>query len=508
GPTLAIEPIATLGETLLLSRRSIAAKASAGRRFDVAEWDRVEPVLFELDAHGRFAAVEIFAPDKLGDAMRRLYERYAERLPEGKDGERAAAAALAALLRTNGDPDRMAAILGPDIEGVDHRQLSTWSMRGSEAYLEHLRALRQVADVVEFSQREILALRPDAMLYRVMHSGTERTGGGVYERLFLSLFVADANGRLARAEWFDNDREAEALARFDELAGGAPEPSRPARRVRPNSVTALWERAAAAFAARDLDAVALLLADDFEVVHHPTGQAFDRAQDLDSWRLFLRNESAQLSVEPVATLGASLALGRQRSSASALKGGNFDVGAYELDWIVLWEVDGHGRAKRGEIFADDRLGDAIVRLYQRYAELQPEGPERERAAVCARSLEAFVGPLDREHWAAAMAPEIEQQDHRTLPSWSARGASEALGHLDALSSASPPRAPSVSTSCSPRRPALGSTAARTRGSTARAAARMSAPSCASPSPGPTAAGCASSSSTRNARPRPWRASTS
>ena len=39
-----------------------------------------------------------------------------------------------------------------------------------------------------------------------------------------------------------------------------------------------------------------------------------------------------------------------------------------------------------EIFAADHLGDAIARLYERYAEQLPEGPERERAAVAALAV--------------------------------------------------------------------------------------------------------------------------
>lgn len=65
---------------------------------------------------------------------------------------------------------------------------------------------------------EVLALGPSAVLVRRVHSGTERLGGGAYERPFLVLFPTDRDGRLARAEWFEDDREAEALACFEELS--------------------------------------------------------------------------------------------------------------------------------------------------------------------------------------------------------------------------------------------------------------------------------------------------
>jgi len=59
------------------------------------------------------------------------------------------------------------------------------------------------------------------------------------------------------------------------------------------------------------------------------------------------------------------------------------------------------------------LGDAVVRLYERYAELLPDGPERTRAAATARSFSG-IAAFEVGRWAAAVAPAIEVVDHRTL----------------------------------------------------------------------------------------------
>src|SRR5438093_5990715 len=112
-------------------------------------------------------------------------------------------------------------------------------------------------------------------------------------------------------------------------------------------------------------------------------------------------------------------------SASGFVGGTFDVGAYEREQIALNEVDAHGRRRRAELFATDRLGDAVARLYERYAELLPDGPARARAAATARSVAAMEGPIDLDRYAALVAPTSENVDHRILGTWSARGA-EAL----------------------------------------------------------------------------------
>src|SRR5262249_3376230 len=64
------------------------------------------------------------------------------------------------------------------------------------------------------------------------------------------------------------------------------EPARPVRRrVRANAATANAARRDAAFAARDIDAIAALQADDIDGVHHPTGALYDRAQTLVLCRL-------------------------------------------------------------------------------------------------------------------------------------------------------------------------------------------------------------------------------
>ncbi|MGH9670631.1 MAG: hypothetical protein ACRD3A_11035, partial [Terriglobales bacterium] len=62
--------------------------------------------------------------------------------------------------------------------------------------------------------------------------------------------------------------------------------------------------------------------------------------------------------------------------------------------IILIEADAQGRHRRQEAFAADRLGDAVARLYERYADLLPDGPARARAAATARSVAApMVEPI-------------------------------------------------------------------------------------------------------------------
>jgi len=431
-----LEPLATLGDALVLSRRRVSASATRGGRFDVGAYEQEAYTVAELDDRGRWCRHEVFGADHLHDARVRLYERYAELLPDGPERARATAAArsLDVFRRAETDPDILVAVLAPDFEGVDHRHLSSHSLRGAAAYIEHLRAWRQVADDLVFRECDVLALAPHAALVATLHTGTARSGGGAYERPFLTLLVLDANGGLARAEWFDADREAEALARFDEIVAAAAPQRTVRRRVTPNPATRNVERFGAAVAARDLDALADLLCDDIQTVHHGTGLTYGRKGFLTTWRSMFRAERMTRWQEILASLGDSLVLGRHTVQLEGFAEAHLAaVGPVEVSEVNIFEVDERARARRIDLFPPEKLGAAVARLYQRHAELLPEGPERARAAATAASFAVFQdADYDPEQVVCALAPDFESVDHRHLSSWSLRGADAYLAHLRAL----------------------------------------------------------------------------
>src|SRR5262249_22298941 len=162
------------------------------------------------------------AVDRLGDAVVRLYERYAELLPDGAARARAAATACSVTglpVRARVEPadvDRYAAVLAPALEFVDHRTLGAGSTQGANAYLAWVHALYDLSDNVGIRIYDVLGLRSDALLVHLMNTGTQRSGGGDYERPFLILWAFGPDGLVARIEQFDAERDGEALARFDE----------------------------------------------------------------------------------------------------------------------------------------------------------------------------------------------------------------------------------------------------------------------------------------------------
>ncbi|MGH7289513.1 MAG: nuclear transport factor 2 family protein, partial [Myxococcota bacterium] len=216
------------------------------------------------------------------------------------------------------------------------------------------------------------------------------------------------------------------------VAPAGPPPSEAARptvrRVRSNAAVMNIRSLEAAVAAQDAEAFDPLISDDAMSVDHTTGTELDRSRIVRSWRTYLAAENFTFGSEPLATLGEALALVRQFSAASGVARGNVDVGAYEREMIVLVEVDTAGRRQRSEFFAPRRLGDAIARLYERYAELHHEGPERERAAATARSVAALLGPPDL--W--PFAPDVEATDHRSVGWGTLHGPDAAVRVIRAL----------------------------------------------------------------------------
>ncbi len=421
-PSHGSEPLATLGDALALCR--IAVSGSARDESAAGAWEVDRIGVIEVGPDGRRERFEVFADDRLGDAIVRLYERYAELLPAGPQHERAAATAcsIAALMESS-EHDRWAAAISPEIHLVDHRLLGFGSSRGAARYLAGLRALYEDAENVAMPVEDVLAACPDALLVVRTVTGTGRLGGGAFDRQFLQLWTFDADGLGAQQELFDPDRAADALARFDDLTA---EPARPARRVRPNAATANAARVDALVAARDVEAFPSLVTDDIQVVHHLTGIVYGGEAVLHT----LREVSAQPGLayrhDPLATLGDSLALFRFSMSATRATMPGFDVGAFDVEHVVLADVDARGRRRWVEMFAADRLGDAVVRLYERHADLLPEGPERTRATAIARSFASLSGRISVARYTSALAPEFELDDHRILGTSAASRADEAV----------------------------------------------------------------------------------
>ena len=187
-----------------------------------------------------------------------------------------------------------------------------------------------------------------------------------------------------------------------------------ARRVRPNAATTQLSRFDAAMAARDVDGIAEVLTGLHEVDHHlPTDEV---AEESIRWFQQMAGNAIGLSYvhEHLATLGDRLCVSRARISLAGLADEEFLFGASIVEPIVVVETDAAGARPRIDIFADDRLADAIVRLYERHADLLDEGPMRHSAAARARTVTAILTAMSIDTVASTFAPHVEFVDHRPV----------------------------------------------------------------------------------------------
>jgi ketosteroid isomerase-like protein len=375
------ETLASLGDSLALSWHLLAFEGFREAHLaEVGLSELAEIVLIEADERGRWIHVEIFAPERLGHAVARLYERYAEQAGAG-------AAATARITR---------AIL------VDPPDLET-PVRGAEAIREYLRAMFEAED---FAVRvdDVLCLRDDAILFRQTTRGTLRSSGGAYERNLLSLWVCGGDGRLARIEEFDVAREAEALARFAELAAPVAPPLRFA-----NAATRAVDRGSAAIAVRDWEGFASLFA--------PGGRHYDRTRmaqiesDLQAWLVSFRQIVEMTSAPPVrkllATRGERLALFRMTWS-----GAEGDIGPSEIDWLLIVEVDDHGLHSAVVVHDPEDLDAAYAELDARYEAV--EGAAYAAHHTLNRAFTRAIATGDWAHVVALCAPTFVEYDHRSL----------------------------------------------------------------------------------------------
>jgi class 3 adenylate cyclase/GNAT superfamily N-acetyltransferase/ketosteroid isomerase-like protein len=406
---LAIEPLASLGDSLALFRHLTTASSAKGKSFDFGAYEVEHLLLAEVDAYGRQLRGEFSEVNRLGHAVARLYERHAELLPEGPERHRAEATARSVARWLKVEDGGIAAAVSPAVEFADRRPLGMGSARGADPFLRGHRAQYDLARDISFRIEDVVALEPSAFLLQSTTSGVERDGGGAFERPLLLLGVFGPNGLVTRIEWFDPDHPTEALARFDELANS---PGARRRRVQPNAATANAARFDAAFAARDADALESTVAPGAQSFHHPTGASYDTARMLGIWCLLSEAAGSRFVHEPLATLGESLALFHDSIWYEPPPGDPAAPGSMAWEEIVLMEVDAEGRARHFEMFAEHHLADALARLHQRYAELLPDGAQRERAAATARAVARSFEPPERGALGDFLAAHVELVDHR------------------------------------------------------------------------------------------------
>ncbi len=429
-----LEALATLGDGLCLARRRVRASGKQGGRFDVADYEMDHLVLTDVVEDGVWRS-EVFSVERFGAAVVRLYERHGERLGAGPEAVRSAGIARAvAAIDAPVDVGRLPGAYARDLTLADHRVLATWSCASRDELANHFGHQLELVDNFTGRIDDVLALGPAMLLAHVTYHGIGRDSGGPFENRICVLYRFGDDGRVAAIDCYEAEREADALARFDELTADSSErhaTDRPSRRtVRANAATRISEGFLRTINARDAAALEDLLAEDLRVRAPPDGASYAGARVHGHVARRLQGEAPRVRAggarEPRRSHGGTPPPCHCRRCARLQRWRT--SGGRSSTRSSCVEADAFGKCRRMDLYAPEKLGDAIVRLYEGYAAGLPQGAARTRAAGIAASMMTYNGAIDLDRVAAVTDPSSSNVDHRVFGTWTMAGADEVLRH--------------------------------------------------------------------------------
>jgi class 3 adenylate cyclase/ketosteroid isomerase-like protein/tetratricopeptide (TPR) repeat protein len=384
-------PIATRGERLILVRGRFRGPADSA-------FEAEGLVLVEVDEAGRETAVIAFDPDDLDAAIAELDERYIagegaafqDILRAMFDGVRAA---------NEGDWSAVRSSLADDLTLTDHRPVALGDVRGADVFIATQKEFLALANFKAFV-RTVPAVATDRILFE-MWTPIKTHDGSSYEIGYYVL-AQWQGGVTTRAEFFPFDRLDDALARFHELESPT---MRPAGGVAENAAWARVTDVLAALKSSDWSTASARAADDlFLEDRRPGLRSSVRGRDAGVGHLrsiYASGVVARTVESLLATRGARLCLFRQHLVAT----NDFDI-----DLLVMAEVDSASQFVRGIFFEHDDLDGAYEELMERYiaGEGRPYEAMLRAAFDAARSYNAH----DWDRLATHLDPNLLVVDHR------------------------------------------------------------------------------------------------
>ncbi|WP_256389945.1 BTAD domain-containing putative transcriptional regulator [Mycobacterium sp. 1164966.3] len=239
----------------------------------------------------------------------------------------------------------------PDWVNIDHRRARAFAAGELTAYMH---ATVDLAPNVTVYVEAVHRLNNLGAVVTHVVRGTSREGFDAEWREVLLLTIE--GDVFNRCEVFDETDIDTAIARFEELESQAPRLE--------NRASRLAKRFLEQFEARDWDAMAEILADNYSnddrrrVVG--AGVRHGRADQITSMRL-LAEAGANLTLTVIATRGERLALTRMLSSNSDLRHGEFGI-----EMLGIVEVDTDDRITTQLLFDPDDIDAAIAEFDARY----------------------------------------------------------------------------------------------------------------------------------------------
>lgn len=335
--------IATRGDRLALGR----SRVSGGGQWPQAFGTELLNIV-EVDADNRFIAGVAFDLDDIDAAFEKLESRFiaGEAAPHANLWT-AITQAYAGMTRGELPPT------SSDLVNIDHRRVTSMAPDHGIAYL---RASWDLAPEFQLHVEAVHRLSDLGAVFTRWSKGTSKEG---FDAEWRAIDVITVDGDLInRGEIYEEADLDAALARFDELSC----PATPLEKL----VSKVGQRLRAAFAARDWEALAALLADDLynedrrRVVNG--GIKYGRDSVLEDMRAAATMGIQEFATIEIATRGERLVLVRAESSY----GGR--PGAFYVENLAIAEVDADARMTAQVMFDLDDVDAAFEELDARYLE--------------------------------------------------------------------------------------------------------------------------------------------
>ena len=376
------EFIATRGSHLVLRRFHTSGRDQRPEQFHVEVLD-----VIEINADERVAARVVFDPEDIDAAFEELDARYLAGEASTYARTWSLVAAAFAAINRHEFPE-----LTPDWVNIDHRRGATFATGDMTAYLNDL--LDDTPDINVYSEVVHRLSNLGAVITQVGHGTSQQGFQAEWREIGIFTFDGDL---LSRYELFDAADLDTALAKFDEL-------SRPSPQLE-NAASQVAERFLASFAARDWDAMAVLVADDFYSDDRRAVIGAGIRQGPDAVIAEMR-ANAELWITKgtfttIATRGERLALIHARFSGS-----DEEPQAFLTETLGIGEINAAGRIVAIVTFDLDDFEAAIAELDARYIAGEAAAHARAWSAI-ARAYASISG---RE--LAATTPDWVNIDHR------------------------------------------------------------------------------------------------
>ena len=361
------EVVATRGQRLALIRTHWTAAAG-----DVGPSEIENLTVFETDENGVHTLVLGFDPHDLDAAFEALDERFdaGEAAPYARRPHRVEHAINAH------DWEGVASSFAPEFVLEDHRQPAVFALRSGDEYVAVTRGLLEHAPDAILRVYHVLGVSEQSRLAIGGWEGTRE--GGPFEIVAANVTTWDAEGRTRRIDVYGLDQLDEARARFEGLRPDL-------LRIPPNAAWRQGDRAYAAATAGDWDAFRALYSPALVYEDRRRGIRLSGGLDLlMSTMRFGMQAGAHHTRTLLATAGESLSLERNLGSGSRPT-------EFEVEALLVREVDAEGRVVRGVVFDPDDRPAASRELFERWARASGVDPAviERRRAVLYRDLEGL-----------------------------------------------------------------------------------------------------------------------